>query len=70
MVAVDLEKYDFDPEAKAQIRATEKTVLERIPPSANPQGHPILETPHIMVMMDDPENSAIGQLELHKNRAP
>lgn len=66
MVAVDLEKYDFDPEAKAQIRATEKTVLERIPPRVQIRKGAILETPHIMVMMDDPENSAIGQLELHK----
>ncbi len=66
MVAVDLEKYDFDPEAKAQIRATEKTVLERIPPRVQIRKGAILETPHIMVMMDDPDNSAIGQLELHK----
>ena len=39
VTAIDLEKYDWRPTAKAEIRATEATIVDRIPPSyGNPEG--------------------------------
>ncbi len=51
--AVDLECYDFTKGAKSAIRATEGTVLERIPPRVEIRRDAPLELPHIMLLADD-----------------
>ncbi|MBO5111030.1 MAG: DUF1015 domain-containing protein [Clostridia bacterium] len=57
--AIDLEEYDYTKGASTLIRATEGTVLERIPPRvAIRRGAPI-EMPHIMILIDDPERTVI-----------
>lgn len=61
--AVDLEKYDFSKGSTSEIRATEGTVLERIPPRVKIRENAPLELPHIMILIDDPEDtvmSAVG----------
>lgn len=51
--AIDLEMYDYRKGSKSQVRATEATVVERIPPRIKVrQGAPI-ELPHIMILIDD-----------------
>lgn len=61
--AVDLECYDYNKGAQSLIRATEGTVLERIPPRVKiRQGAPI-ELPHIMILIDDPDKTVIEPLE-------
>ena len=66
MVCLDLEQYDFRREATSLIRATEGTILERIPPRVKiRQGAPI-EIPHIMVLVDDPSDTVIGPLTRKK----
>lgn len=50
---VDLEEYDFHPESRPMIRATERTVLERIPPRVCIRENAPLELPHVMVLVDD-----------------
>lgn len=60
---VDLEHYDFTPGSDALIRATEGTVLERIPPRVKVRENAALEFPHVMLLIDDPKNTVIGQLE-------
>jgi hypothetical protein len=62
MLAIDLDKYDFLPGNKSLIRATEKTVLERIPPRMEVRRGAILETPHAMLLMNDEKDSVIGPL--------
>ena len=62
MVALDLERYDFTSGSKAMIRATEKTVLERIPPRVQIRVNAPIEVPHIMVLFDDPSKSIIEPL--------
>lgn len=62
MLCVDLEKYHYDITRKPLIRATEKTLLERIPPRVRIREGALLESPHIMVLMDDPEDKVIGPL--------
>jgi len=50
---VDLERYDFDPEKNADIRATEGTVLDRIPPRMKVRENAPLELPHVMLLCED-----------------
>ena len=57
---VDLEAYNYEQGSKSPVRATEATVLERIPPRMKVRAKAPLETPHIMILMDDPDDSAIG----------
>ncbi|GIQ89136.1 uncharacterised conserved protein UCP033563, partial [Kipferlia bialata] len=62
MVAVDLEEYDFSKGSTSLIRATEKTVPERLPPRVEIRKDAPLELPHIMVLMDDPTDSIVSAL--------
>ena len=59
---VDLDCYDFTPGSGALIRATEGTVLDRIPPRVRVRKDAPIELPHIMVLIDDPERSVIEPL--------
>ena len=59
---VDLEQYDFSRGSQTLIRATEGTVLERIPPRVKIRKHAALELPHIMLLIDDPERTVIEPL--------
>ena len=59
---VDLEAYDFTPGSGALIRATEGTVLERIPPRAKVRRGAALELPHVMLLIDDPDRTVIEPL--------
>ena len=59
MAAIDLEGYSFEPGNKNICRATEGTVLSRIPPRVKIRANSPLELPHIMVLIDDPEGLTI-----------
>ncbi len=50
---VDLEEYDFNKGSKAKIRATEGTVVSRIPPRLKVRQDAPVELPHIMLLIDD-----------------
>ena len=56
---VDLEAYDFSKGSESPIRATEGTVLERIPPRVRIRENAPLELPHILLLIDDPSDSVI-----------
>lgn len=56
---IDLEKYDFNKGSTSEVRATEKTVIERIPPRVKIREGAPLELPHIMILIDDPKNTVI-----------
>jgi len=62
MVALDLEHYDFNADSTSLIRATEGTVLDRLPPRVKIRRHAPLELPHIMVLIDDPQKTVIEPL--------
>jgi hypothetical protein len=62
VVALDLDLYEFSPNNSAPIRATEQTILERIPPRLKIRRGATLELPHILVLMDDPDFSVIEPL--------
>ena len=63
---VDLEEYDFMPGSKKRIRATEGTVLERIPPRVRVREHAAVELPHIILLIDDPAKTVIEPLGTEK----
>ena len=65
--AVDLEEYDYNKGSQTLIRATEGTVLERIPPRVKVRQNARLEVPHIMLLIDDEADSVIGPLSRHKS---
>ena len=59
---IDLEQYDFTPGSGALIRATEGTVLSRIPPRVRVREHAPIELPHVMLLIDDPDRTVIAPL--------
>ena len=63
--AIDLEKYDFAKGSTSEVRATEATVIERIPPRIKVRQGAPLELPHIMILIDDPDNTVIEPLAKH-----
>lgn len=63
---IDLEAYDYSQDSKSHVRATEATVLERIPPRMRVRARAKLELPHIMILIDDPEDLAIGTCTAQK----
>ena len=59
VAAVDLERYDYTPGSGSLIRATEGTVLERIPPRVRVRKDAPIELPHVMLLIDDPEGTCV-----------
>ena len=68
LLCLDLEKYDYHAGAKSLIRATEGTILERLPPRMRIRRGASLELPHILVLIDDPQKSVIEPLAQLKPR--
>jgi hypothetical protein len=62
VVALDLEHYDFSVGSKTLIRATEGTIVERLPPRIKVRENAEIELPHIMVLIDDPRQTVIEPL--------
>ena len=59
---LDLEQYDYSKGSGTPVRATEGTVLERIPPRMRVRRNAPIELPHIMVLIDDPDKNIIEPL--------
>ncbi len=59
---IDLKSYDYMPNSNAEIRATEKTVVSRIPPRVNIRKNAPLELPHAMLLIDDKKDLIIENL--------
>ncbi len=59
---VDLDQYDYEPWSKSAVRATEGTVLSRIPPRVAVRKNAPIELPHVMLLVDDPLRRIVGPL--------
>ncbi|MGA2587390.1 MAG: DUF1015 domain-containing protein [Candidatus Aminicenantales bacterium] len=68
MACLDLEHYDFRKGSTSLIRATEGTIMDRIPPRVKIREGAPIESPHIMVLIDDPAQTVIGPLAANKAR--
>jgi len=71
VAAVDLEQYDWSPTARPLIRSTEGTVPDRLPPRMNIRRNAPLESPHILLLIDDEDDSLLRGLgERARKNAP
>ena len=61
--AIDLEEYDFSKGSTSQVRATEATVIERIPPRIKVRQGAPLELPHIMILIDDENDTVFSSID-------
>ena len=65
---IDLEMYDYRKGSKSQVRATEATVVERIPPRIKVRNGAPIELPHIMILIDDNKKTVIEPLGEKKSK--
>ena len=61
--AIDLEEYDFSKGSTSEVRATEATVIERIPPRIKVRQGAPLELPHIMILVDDEKDTVFSAID-------
>ena len=59
LLCLDLERYDYSKGSSSLIRATEGTIVDRLPPRMAIREGATLELPHILVLIDDPQNTVI-----------
>ena len=62
MLCLDLERYDYNKGSSSLIRATEGTIVDRLPPRIKIREGAMLEFPHILVLIDDPNKTVIEPL--------
>ena len=62
VLALDLECYDYSKGSTTLIRATEGTIVSRIPPRLKIREGAPVELPHILVLIDDPDRTVIEPL--------
>ena len=67
MGMVDLDAYDYTVGATSAIRATERTVTERIPPRQRVRRDAPIELPHILLLCDDHEKVLIEPIAAKKD---
>ena len=67
---IDLEQYDYNADSKSAIRATEQTVLERIPPRVEIRRNASMELPHVLLLCDDEKERIIEPLTAKKVELP
>jgi len=68
VISIDLENYDYAANSQSLVRPTEKTVIERIPPRVKVRENATAEFPHIMLLIDDPNEAIIEPLSDMKNK--
>ncbi len=68
VLGLDLERYDYTKGASSLIRATEGTIIERLPPRMKIRDGAALELPHILVLIDDPSRTVVEPLGAAKPR--
>ena len=70
MITVDLDAYDWTPFADVPVKATEGTILSRIPPRVKIRENAPLELPHIMLLCDDRDGILIDALYAKRDQMP
>ncbi|MBK8781396.1 MAG: DUF1015 domain-containing protein [Anaerolineales bacterium] len=66
VLCLDLERYDFNKGSSSLIRATEGTIVDRLPPRIKIRQGAAMELPHILVLIDDPNRTVIEPLTADK----
>ncbi len=68
MLCLDLECYDYNKGSSSLIRATEGTIVDRLPPRIKIREGAAMELPHILVLIDDPHHTVIEPLSAAKSK--
>ncbi len=68
ILCLDLEAYDYTKGSSSLIRATEGTIVDRLPPRMKIREGALLELPHILVLIDDPSRTVIEPLGAAKSK--
>ena len=68
LLCLDLECYDYTKGSSGLIRATEGTIVDRLPPRMKIREGAALELPHILVLIDDPNRTVIEPLSAAKTQ--
>jgi uncharacterized protein (DUF1015 family) len=68
MLCLDLERYDYNKGSSSLIRATEGTIVDRLPPRIKIREGAALEFPHILVLIDDSDQTVIEPLTAAKEK--
>jgi len=68
MLCLDLEAYDYNKGSSSLIRATEGTIVDRLPPRIKIREGAMFELPHILVLIDDPNRTVIEPVGAAKSR--
>ena len=70
VTVIDLNEYDYHADSQSLIRATEQTVLERIPPRQQVREQAAIELSHVLLLVDDPQDSLLGPLWAARDTLP
>jgi len=62
LATIDLEKYDYSEGSTSMIRPTEGTIVARLPPRVKVRLGACIESPHVLVLLDDPECTVVEPL--------
>jgi uncharacterized protein DUF1015 len=68
VLALDLERYDYNKGSDSLVRSTEGTIVERLPPRMMIREGAALELPHILVLIDDPNRTVIEPVGAAKSK--
>lgn len=68
VLSIDLEDYDFAKGNKALIKASEATIVERIPPRLKIRKDAPIELPHVLVLFDDKNKTIVEPLYSSKDQ--
>ena len=68
VLCLDLEAYDYSKGSSSLIRATEGTIVDRLPPRMKIREGATIELPHILVLIDDPDRTVIEPVSAVKSR--
>ncbi len=68
VLCLDLERYDYHRGTTSLIRPTEGTIIERIAPRVKIRQNAVLELPHILVLIDDPQQTVIEPITEQKSK--
>ncbi len=68
ILCLDLERYDYTKGSSSLIRATEGTIVDRLPPRIKIREGAAMELPHILVLIDDPNHTVIEPLSAAKSK--
>ena len=70
MISIDLEEYSYKRGVPCSIKASEATIVERIPPRLKIRKDAPIELPHTLVLFDDKDKTIVEPLYANRNALP